>query len=297
MSGAPALPIVRDVVALRQYVTAWRDGPLAGRRIGLTPTMGALHDGHLSLVRIAREQGRADRVVATLFVNPKQFGPSEDFGAYPRDEARDAALLAAAGCDLLYAPTPSAMYPSGFATQLHVRGLGEPLCGAARPGHFDGVAVVVAKLLIQSGADVAVFGEKDWQQLAIIRRLARDLDLPTEILGAPTRRAADGLALSSRNAYLTEGERAAAPTLHAAISEAAAAIATGGGADAALAAARARILAAGFARVDYVEARDAADLTPLTASPPPRPARVFAAARLGRARLIDNVAITAPEAT
>ena len=183
MSPSP-LPIVRTVAELRAQVAAWRK---AGQRVGFAPTMGALHEGHLSLVQLART--RADRVVVSIFVNPTQFGPNEDFEAYPRDEGRDAALLAGAGCDLLFAPTVAEMYPPGFATTVTVGGVSEPLDGAARPGHFAGVATVVCKLLNQCGPDVAVFGEKDYQQLQVIRRMARDLDLPVEILGAPTARA------------------------------------------------------------------------------------------------------------
>ena len=238
--------------------------------------------------RLAVARARADRVVASIFVNPTQFGPAEDFDAYPRDTPRDAALLEQAGCDLLYLPTVETMYPPGFATEVRVTGLTEKLCGAARPGHFDGVAQVVSKLLIQAEADIAVFGEKDWQQLAVIRRLARDLNIPTEILGAPTLREADGLALSSRNAYLTAEQRAVAPTLHAALQEAAGAIRAGSPANAACAAARARLEAVGFGPVDYVEALDGASLMPLGDL---STGRLFAAARLGKARLIDNIPI------
>lgn len=285
------LPVVRRVADLRAVVAAWRRAP--GARIGLTPTMGALHEGHLSLVARARaaDGGAATHVVASLFVNPTQFGPNEDFDAYPRDEARDAALLREAGCALLFAPTVTEMYPAGFATRVTVDRVSEPLCGAGRPGHFDGVAQVVTKLLNQAQADIAVFGEKDWQQLAVIRRLARDLDIPTEILGAPIVRAEDGLALSSRNAYLTPEQRAAAPTLYRSIAAAAEAIAQGDAPAAACARAAAAIQAAGFDSVDYVEARDAADLAPVPATGPAAPSRVFAAARLGRARLIDNTPI------
>ncbi|MEL6978144.1 MAG: pantoate--beta-alanine ligase [Pseudomonadota bacterium] len=275
--------------ALRAQVRRWRAD---GLRVALTPTMGALHEGHLSLLTLARAQ--ADRVVASLFVNPTQFGPGEDFDAYPRDTPSDAALLAQAGCDLLYLPNPGAMYPPGFATEVQVTGLTERLCGAARPGHFDGVAQVVTKLLNQAEANVAVFGEKDWQQLAVIRRLAADLDIPTQILGAPTLREPDGLALSSRNRYLTQTERAAAPTLHAALQEAAAALRAGAAAEAACAAARARIEAAGFAQVDYVEALDGRSLGALGDL---AAGRVFGAARLGKARLIDNIAISPQAAT
>lgn len=269
--------------ALRRQVRQWRS---QGLRVALTPTMGALHRGHLSLLEEAAQ--RADRIVASIFVNPTQFGPNEDFDSYPRDTARDAALLAEAGCDLLYLPSVAAMYPPGFSTEVRVTGLTEKLCGASRPGHFDGVAQVVSKLLIQAEADVAIFGQKDWQQLAVIRRLARDLDIPTEIVGAPTVREPDGLALSSRNAYLTAEERAAAPTLHAALQEAAAAIRAGAPAAESCATARDRLQAAGFGPIDYVEALDGETLEPLS---DPATGRLFAAARLGKARLIDNISI------
>jgi len=277
---------VRTVAALRAAVAAWRAG---GLRVALAPTMGALHDGHLSLVALGRAQ--ADRVIATIFVNPTQFGAGEDLAAYPRDEARDAAMLAGAGCDLLFAPAPAEMYPPGFATEVRVRGLTDVLCGAARPGHFDGVAQVVTKYLNQAQADVAIFGEKDWQQLAVIRRLATDLDMPTRIEGAPIVREADGLAMSSRNRYLTPDQRAAAPALRRALAGAAAAIAAGAPAAQACARAAAAIAAAGFEPPDYVEARDAATLAAVATHDPARPARVFGAARLGAARLIDNVPV------
>jgi pantoate--beta-alanine ligase len=251
--------------------------------------MGSLHDGHLSLVRLARTC--ADKVVASLFVNPAQFGPAEDFAAYPRDEGRDAALLQAAGCDLLYAPAPEEIYPPGFATEITVSGVTVDMEGAMRPGHFAGVATVVAKLLIQAGPDVAVFGEKDFQQLKTIRRLALDLDLPVEIVSAPIVRDADGLALSSRNAYLTAAQRAVAPTLHRALRRTAAEIEAGGRVGDAEAAGRATLLAAGFDAVDYLELRTADDLARLGPGPAPGPARLLAAARLGRTRLLDNVAV------
>jgi pantoate--beta-alanine ligase len=277
---------VRTVADLRTCVRGWR---AAGHRIALTPTMGALHEGHLSLVGFGRAS--ADRVVATLFVNPTQFGAGEDLATYPSDEARDAALLEGAGCNLLFAPSVEEMYPPGFATRVRVEGLTECLCGAARPGHFDGVAQVVAKLLNQAQADVAIFGEKDWQQLAVIRRMARDLDIPTEILGAATVREPDGLAMSSRNRYLDAAQRAVAPELHRAIAAAAERIAGGLPAGAETAAAAQALIAAGFDAVDYVECRTAEQLEPVERFDRGTPARVFAAARLGRARLIDNVPV------
>ncbi|MEM9735117.1 MAG: pantoate--beta-alanine ligase [Pseudomonadota bacterium] len=283
-----SLKIVRTVAEHRAQIAAWRR---EGARVALTPTMGALHDGHLSLVGMARRV--ADRAVATIFVNPTQFGAGEDLATYPRNEARDASLLAEAGCDMLFAPPLDEVYPPGFATEVRVRGLTECLCGAARPGHMDGVAQVVTKLLNQAGADFAIFGEKDWQQLAVIRRLARDLDIPTEILGAPILREADGLAMSSRNRYLTAEERAIAPALHRALSAARAKIARGQPLAEACAAGGAAVLAAGFAKLDYFEARHGESLAPLEA---PDPAgRLFAAAHLGHARLIDNVKLGAGE--
>ena len=284
----PPLPVVRTVADLRRTLAGWRR---EGLTVGFVPTMGALHEGHVSLVSLALS--RSDRVVASIFVNPTQFGPNEDLAAYPRDEAGDAARLAGAGCHLLFAPSVAEMYPPGAATVVTVSGVSEPLDGQARPGHFAGVATVVAKLLNQVRPDVAVFGEKDYQQLQVIRRMAADLDLGVEILGAPTARAEDGLALSSRNAYLTEVERRRAPELAAALSEAVLTLRAGGAVAEAESRAVGRLEAAGFGPVDYVEVRDAADLSRLGPGPVPagRPARILAAARLGRARLIDNMAV------
>ena len=277
---------VRTVAELRAWVQAWRG---AGERIALAPTMGALHEGHLGLVTLGH--AHAERVVATIFVNPTQFGANEDLATYPRDEARDAAMLASVGCNLIFAPSLEEMYPPGFSTRVSVEGLTGCLCGAARPGHFDGVAQVVTKLLSQAQADFAVFGEKDWQQLAVIRRLARDLDIPTEILGAPIMREADGLAMSSRNRYLDEAQRPVAGQLNKIIRAAAGRIAGSALAGDEMAEAQARLSAAGFDPVDYVECRSADDLEPVARFDPGTSARVFAAARLGRARLIDNVPV------
>jgi pantoate--beta-alanine ligase len=229
--------------------------------------------------------------VASLFVNPTQFAPGEDFEAYPRDEARDAGLLEAAGCALLFAPTVGEMYPAGASTTITVGGVSEPLDGAARPGHFAGVATVVAKLLLQCGPHVAVFGEKDYQQLQVIRRLVRDLDIPVEVVGGPIVRAEDGLALSSRNAYLTAAERAAAPALSRALTRAVERLRQGDPVVEVEAEALAALQAAGFARIDYVETRTPDDLARLGPGPLAGPARVFAAAVLGRTRLIDNMAV------
>ncbi len=282
------LPIVRTRAALRREIGVWRSERL---RVAMTPTMGALHEGHLSLLRLAAT--RADRVVASLFVNPTQFGPGEDFQSYPRDESRDAALLQAAGCDLLYAPPVEEMYGDGFATAITVSGVTAPMEGAARPGHFSGVATVVAKLLIQGLPDVAVFGEKDYQQLQVIRRLTADLDLPVEILPAPIVRDPDGLALSSRNAYLTPAQRAVAPALYRRLIEVARAVAGGAPIAAAETAGVEALLAAGFDAVEYFEFRDPADLARLGPGSISGPARLLAVARLGRTRLLDNIAVAA----
>ena len=280
------LPVVRTVAELRARVRGWRTD---GERVGLVPTMGALHEGHLSLVRRAKES--APRVVASVFVNPTQFAPGEDFAAYPRDEARDAELLASVGCDLLYAPRVEVIYPDGFATTVTVSGVSGELEGAARPSHFAGVATVVAKLLIQAEADIAVFGEKDYQQLLVIRRMASDLDLPVEIVGAPTVREQDGLARSSRNAYLSEAERIVAGGLNVVIADMARALADGAEAQAAEAAARAALADIGVKDIDYVEARGAEDLRRLGPGPVQAAARVLAAVRVGRTRLIDNMPV------
>jgi pantoate--beta-alanine ligase len=280
------LPTIRSRAELRTAVAAWR---AAGQRVALVPTMGYLHAGHISLVELGKS--RAERVVASLFVNPTQFAPSEDFEAYPRDETRDAKLLAGAGCDLLYAPGVAEMYPDGFATTVTVSGVSAPMEGAARPIHFAGVATIVAKLLIQAMPDIAIFGQKDFQQLAVIRRLARDLDLPVEIVGAETVREPDGLAMSSRNVYLTADERLRAPALNAALRTAAEALRAGGGVADAETAGLAALAEAGFGLVDYFEARDPDDLSRLGPGPLRGPARILAAARLGKARLIDNVAV------
>lgn len=279
-----SVPIVRTVAALRATVAQWRH---AGQRVAVVPTMGALHEGHLSLVRAAQQQ--ADRVIVTLFVNPKQFNSAADLAAYPRTEEADAAKLAPLGADLLYAPDGDAMYPDGFATNVSVTGVSEGLCGAFRPGHFDGVATVVAKLFLQTGADVALFGEKDFQQLHVVRRMARDLDIPIEVVGCPTVREPDGLALSSRNIRLSPAERQIAPSLAAALLDAAGELAGGAAVQPALAAARTKILAAGFRSVEYLELRSEAALEPLAALD--RPARLLVAVWLGDVRLIDNVKV------
>ena len=286
------LAVARTVSSLRAHVSAWREG--RGATVALVPTMGALHAGHISLVKLAKAQ--ADRVVASIFVNPRQFGEGEDFGRYPRTEAADQELLAAAGCDLLYAPGPRDMYPEGFATTVNVAGVSEPLEGGSRPGHFAGVATVVAKLLLQARPDLAVFGEKDWQQLQVIRRLVRDLDLPVDVLGAPIARDADGLALSSRNAYLDEAERRVAPRLHVLLEQAAGALARGAAVERVERTGREALAQIGFARVDYLEVREPETLASVDPGPLLRPARLLAAAWLGGTRLIDNIPVTGPTA-
>jgi pantoate--beta-alanine ligase len=278
-----AIKTVRAVAELRAVVSAWRR---AGDTVGLVPTMGALHRGHISLVEAAR--AACTRSIATIFVNPKQFGPREDFSRYPRQEERDRALLEAAGCDLLFAPPVGEMYPAGFSTTVSLAGVSDRWEGEARPGHFAGVATVVAKLLLQAMADKAFFGEKDYQQLRSVTRMARDLDIPVEIVGCPTVREADGLALSSRNVYLTAEERKIAPALHRAIAALAAAAREGKDIGAAVAAGSQSLLKAGFASIDYLALVDAETLAPLAKLD--RPGRVLAAAKLGAVRLIDNVA-------
>ena len=252
--------------------------------LALVPTMGALHAGHLRLVEEAKRQ--AERVAATIFVNPLQFGRNEDLGRYPRQEARDLRLLEEAGCDLAWLPGPGDLYPAGFATSVSVAGVSERWEGEARPGHFAGVATVVAKLLIAVGPDLALFGEKDFQQLAVIRRMVADLGLPVRIAGVPTVRDADGLALSSRNAYLSAEERARAVALPRVLTEAAEAIRGGRVVERALAEGRARLLQAGFSGIDYFALVDAASLEPLVE--PAGKMRLIAAATIGTTRLIDN---------
>ncbi len=275
--------IVRTVSDLRRIVSAWRQ---AGKTVGLVPTMGALHEGHLSLVRHA--QAETDHVVVSIFVNPKQFGIGEDFEQYPRTEQSDAEKLSTVGADVLFAPSVAEMYPAGFATTVSVSGISDELCGAARPGHFDGVATVVTKLLLQCLPDIAIFGEKDFQQLATIRRFSRDLDIPVAIKMGTTVREADGLALSSRNAYLSPDDRKKAASIPRVLKSI---IAAAQRADAPFAplleSGKQDLLAAGFQSIDYLDIRDAETLTRV--SDLSRPARIFVAARIGKTRLIDNM--------
>jgi pantoate--beta-alanine ligase len=279
------LDTVRTIADLRSRIAGWRK---AGERVGLVPTMGALHAGHMALVRTAR--AGCDRVVASIFVNPKQFAPNEDLASYPRREAADLDMLRAAAVALVFMPAVDEIYPPGFATTVRVADLTDCLCGAHRSGHFDGVATVVTKLLLQSLPDIAYFGEKDYQQLLVVRRLARDLDIPVHIAGAPTVREADGLALSSRNAYLSPQERRVAPALARIVRRIAAALSAEPAAiGRETARGRADLEGAGFA-VEYLELREADTLAPVTETVT-APARVFAAVHLGRTRLIDNLPI------
>lgn len=281
---ADSVAVARTVAVLREAVNGWR---ARQQRIALVPTMGALHRGHLALVEAARRH--CDRVIASLFVNPKQFGPREDFTAYPRDEAADLAKFRNAGVDLVFAPTVEEMYPAGFVTTVHLSGIGDDLEGAHRLGHFDGVATVVAKLLLQCLPDAAFFGEKDYQQLLVVRRMARDLNIPVDIKGVATIRETDGLAMSSRNVYLSAAERQTASLLYRALTDTAAALAAApDDVAAALRSGLDRLHQAGFV-AEYLELRDAADLAPVTRLD--RPARLLAAARLGRTRLIDNIRV------
>ncbi|WP_420477770.1 pantoate--beta-alanine ligase [Brevundimonas sp. FT23028] len=284
MPDASALPVVRTIADLRETVSGWKR---QGFTVGFVPTMGALHDGHLSLVREAGR--RADKVIASVFVNPTQFAPTEDLDAYPRQEGRDAELLAGAGCDLLYAPAVAEMYPDAVTTTINVGAPAEGLEGAFRPQMFGGVALVVSKLLHQVQPDIAVFGEKDWQQLMVVRRMVRDLDMPVEIVGLPTARDGHGLALSSRNAYLSEAELEIARKLNGVLAEAGIR-ARDGSVVAAEQWAEGALKAAGFDSVDYVAIRRADDLSVIKGALD-GPARILAAAKIGRTRLIDNMAV------
>jgi len=276
--------VIRSSAELREKVAGWKR---SGMLVGVVPTMGALHDGHLSLVREARRQ--SDRVIVTIFVNPMQFNNADDLKKYPRDEGHDLALLDAEGVDVLFAPEVAEVYPEGFATKVSVSGVSEPLEGAFRPGHFDGVATVVAKLFGMTQAGRAFFGEKDWQQLQVVRRLVADLNIPVRIIGCPTIREADGLAMSSRNVRLSAAERAAAPALHRILEAAAAALRNGASARETLLDAEAEILEAGFREIEYLDLRSVEGLRPLGHAT--EPARLLVAAWIGDVRLIDNIAV------
>ena len=282
MSGR--VSTVKRVGQLRKRIADWR---AAGDMIALVPTMGALHEGHLSLVKLAKR--KAARAVVSIFVNPAQFAPHEDFEAYPRDTAGDRKLLAAIGTDLIFAPSGEEMYPEDFSTSVEVGGVSEGLCGVSRPHHFGGVATVVTKLLLQCLPDIAIFGEKDYQQLMVIKRMVRDLDIPVKIVGGPIVREADGLALSSRNAYLSGPQRATAPRFHQTLTECARRLSVGEDSKAALRRGRNALRKAGF-ELDYLELRNAETLAPISGRVN-EPARVFGAVVLGHTRLIDNVAV------
>ena len=277
-------PIIRSKAALQQMTRGWRR---AGEVIGVVPTMGALHQGHLSLVRAAK--AGADRVIVTIFVNPKQFNDPKDLENYPRTEEEDARKLIPFEVDAIYCPDPDQIYPDGFVTTVSVGGVADELEGASRPGHFDGVATVVTKLFTQTMADRAWFGEKDYQQLQVVTRLSADLDLGTEVIGCPTIREEDGLALSSRNLLLSDRARIKAPALNAAMERAAARVRAGEPVAQVLAEASAEVERAGFNAVEYMELRDSETLKPVEGLD--RPARLLAAAQLAGVRLIDNIAV------
>lgn len=280
------MKIIRRKSDLRELTNAWRQ---SAETIGVVPTMGALHAGHLSLVRTARD--RADRVIVTLFVNPRQFNSAEDLANYPRTETSDAQKLAPFDVDVLYVPEPEEIYPQGFATTVSVAAVSEGLCGATRPGHFDGVSTVVTKLLLQTDADYAFFGEKDYQQLQVVRRLATDLDLRTEIVGCPTIREEDGLAMSSRNLRLDASARETAPEIAKILAHTANSIETGTPVSAAIKTGRRMLFDIGFHEIDYFELRSDPDLALLKVAD--RPARLFAAVWLNGIRLIDNLPVKA----
>ena len=278
------MQVVRDAAALAAAVSSWR---AAGERVAVVPTMGYLHEGHLALVARAREL--APRVIATIFVNPTQFAPHEDLGRYPRDEAGDIAKLEAAGCDLLFAPSVEVMYPPGFATRITMSGPAEGLEGTHRPQMFSGVALVCSRIFGLTRADVAVFGEKDWQQVMVVRRVVEDLAIPVEIVTVPTVRAADGLALSSRNAYLDPEARAKAAAMYAALTHAAERLKAGVTAAEACGEAEKRLLESGFRQVDYVALRSERDFSDIGVWT--ETGRLLCAAWLGQVRLIDNFVV------
>lgn len=278
------MEVLRTIAELRQHTSRWH---VEGQTIGLVPTMGALHDGHLSLIKIAQQ--KCNRVIATIFVNPRQFLPDEDFEEYPRDEDRDIKKLVEMGVDLLFAPNASEMYQPDASTTVVISKLTDCLCATSRPGFFDGVGTVVTKLLIQALPDIAIFGEKDYQQLLIIKRLARDLDIPAQIIGAPTIREADGLAVSSRNVYLSQNNRETASNVFKILKKTATTIALGNDILVACEEARSELIFAGFSRIDYFEARHSKTLELIEKFE--TSGRLFAAVWLGSTRLIDNLEI------
>ncbi|HET6389973.1 pantoate--beta-alanine ligase [Hyphomicrobium sp.] len=281
-----SIKVVRNLRDLRKATSKWRQ---RGESIALVPTMGALHAGHLALVKLAKK--KADKAVVSIFVNPTQFGPKEDLSRYPRDEAGDLAKLTAVHADLVWAPSVEEMYPDGFSASVRAGSAAKELEGEFRPFHFDGVATVCTKLFNQVTPDIAIFGEKDYQQLAVLRQVVRDLDIPLKLIGGPTKRDKDGLALSSRNAYLSEDERKIAPTLHAVISALAKDVANGADVRSGVTKAKRKLTAAGFQKIDYLEVRDAQTLAQPDNEADGRDLRVLAAVWLGKTRLIDNVAV------
>ena len=278
------MEVVRTIAELRQHTSRWR---IAGQTIGLIPTMGALHNGHLSLIKLA--QGKCDRVIATIFVNPRQFLPNEDFDEYPRNEESDIQKLIEMGVDLLFAPKAPEMYQPDASTTVVISKLTDCLCATSRPGFFDGVGTVVTKLLIQALPNLAIFGEKDYQQLLVIKRLTRDLDIPAEIVGAPTIREADGLAVSSRNVFLSKANRETASKVFEILKKTATAIALGNDVSIACEEARSELMLAGFSEIDYFEARHSETLELIQSFE--NSGRLFAAVWLGSTRLIDNLEI------
>jgi pantoate--beta-alanine ligase len=279
------IPTVRTIAALRQQVSDWR---AEGHTVSLVPTMGALHRGHLSLVELGHQ--RTDKVIASIFVNPTQFAEGEDLDAYPRTEVEDCKKLAAIGTDLVFMPSAREMYPEGFATSVTVGGMTQILCGGTRPTHFDGVSLVVTKLLLACLPDIAIFGEKDYQQLMVIKRFTADLNIPVEIVGGPIMREDDGLAMSSRNQYLTPEERKIAPLFARTLRQTIADILDGVPVPEAITAAEAKLLALGFNKIDYIEMRAVPSLEPTT--DPTNPSRLIAAVNLGLSRILDNWPVT-----
>ena len=278
------VPVARTIFDMRELVARWHS---AGEKVALVPTMGALHAGHLSLIDVAKHKG-ATKIIVSIFVNPTQFGPGEDYEAYPRTETSDAEKLVGQA-DLIFAPNAAEMYPTGYATTISVSGVTNTLEGEARPTHFDGVATIVAKLLIAAQPDCAVFGEKDYQQLLTIRQMTRDLALPVKILGGPILREPDGLAMSSRNIYLTAGERVSAGQLNVILRETAIAVARGADIPSATEKAKTHLIDLGFSQVDYLTVRDTETLAPIDAIT--KPARILVAAKIGKPRLLDNMAV------